>query len=71
MNIDCTNILLVGFDDVIVVGLMVGVPITLVALSQFKIGETGVRDSFLWSNYEIVWLMLPVMVFVGFGVARC
>lgn len=46
--------LLIRFDDIMVTGLMVGVPISLVALSQFKLVESGVRDHFLWSNYEIV-----------------
>lgn len=47
MNVDCTNILLIGFDDIIVTGLMVGIPISLVALSQFKLVEGGLGDHFL------------------------
>lgn len=54
MNVDCVNLLLVGFDDILVLGLMVGVPISFIALSQFKLSDTRYRDSFLWSNYELV-----------------
>jgi len=71
MNVDCTNLLLVRFDDIMVTGLIVGIPISLVALSQFKLIESGVGDHFLWSNYEVAWLILPIIVFVGFGVSRC
>lgn len=60
------NVLVVGFDDLIISVMILSVFVTICVWLRFELGRlANVRsDVRLYSNFEIVWLMRPVLVFL-------
>lgn len=60
------NVLVVGFDDLIISVIILSVFVTICVWLRFELGRlANVRsDVRLYSNFEIVWLMRPVLVFL-------
>lgn len=64
------NVLVVGFDDLIISVIMLSVFVTICVWLGFELGGLAnvSSDVGLYSNFEIVWLMRPVLVFLTVGV---
>jgi len=64
------NVLVVGFDDLIISVMILSVFVTICVWLRFELGRlANVRsDVRLYSNFEIVWLMRPVLVFLTIGI---
>jgi len=60
------NVLVVGFDDLIISVMILSVFVTICVWLRFELGRlANIRsDVRLYSNFEIVWLMRPVLVFL-------
>jgi len=52
--IECTNLIMVRFDDIMISRLYIGVSITFVVLVQYQILIQSNPDSYIWPIYEIV-----------------
>lgn len=61
--------LVMGFDDLMVGVIILSVFVTMCVVLRFELGSlSGVNsDTTLYSNFEIVWLLRPVIVFVTVG----
>lgn len=62
--------MVVGFDDLIISVIILSVFVTIVVSTGFDLrGLMNVNnDTSIYSNFEIVWLVGPVLVFVTVGI---
>jgi len=68
--VDNINTLVVRFDDLIISVMILSVFVTIVVSTRFELrGLVGVNnDTHIYSNFEVVWLIRPVLTFLAVGV---
>lgn len=68
--VDNVNTLVIGFDDLMICVIMLSVFVTIVVFTRFELRSLMItfNDTHIYSNFEVVWLIRPVLTFVAVGV---
>lgn len=68
--VDNINTLVIGFDDLIIRVIILSVFVTMVVVTGFDLGSLSIvsSDTHIYSNFEVVWLVGPVLTFIAVGI---